>query len=71
MPTYFRTACYKKFTLAVVEGDYALSANDCGADEIPAAQLGRQRVGVARGAMEGSEQKLVVVVVGCWKLFSV
>lgn len=37
MPTYFRTACYKKFTLAVVEGDYALSANDCGADEIPAA----------------------------------
>lgn len=47
----------------MVEGDYALSANSCGADEIPAAQSDGQRVGVARGAMEGSEQKLVVVVV--------
>lgn len=41
--------CYKKISLAVVEGDYALSVHNCQADAIPAAQSVVEKGWVAGG----------------------
>lgn len=43
----------KKISLAVVEGDYALSVNNCRADAIKAAQAVVENGWVARGGEEG------------------
>lgn len=45
--------CYKKISLAVVEGDYALSVNNCQADAIPAAQSVVENGWVARAGGGG------------------
>lgn len=67
----------KKFSLAVLEGDYALSANNCQADEIPAAQsvveTGWEWRGSGGGKLSepGSSGVVQRAVEGCWRQCSV
>lgn len=64
---------FKKISLAVVEGDCALSANNCQADAIPAAQSGVESGWGDWGAEEASAQKPAAKVWwgGLWSLWSV